>query len=93
MFERDFYVELVNGEYKVQLKAKITVGKLNANIPRIVKAVDEYFAANPMKQGSFGHFRPARYFVENLDALTPNISDDTKDRFEATFKALNKLLP
>lgn len=45
-----------------------------------------------MKSGSFGHYRPARYFVEQLASLWPKVSDETKDRFEAAFKRLNGLL-
>jgi predicted ATPase len=92
MFERDFYVDLVNAEYAKQLKAKIAVSKLNANLPRILRAIDEWLSANPLKSGSFGHYRPARYFSENVSTLWPQVSDAAKDRFEAAFKHLNGLL-
>jgi hypothetical protein len=92
MFDRDFYVELLNGEYAKQLSSKVAVGKLNAKIPRVVKAIDEHFASRPLKSGSFSHFRPARYFVENLTALSPKLSDEAKRRFEAAFETLNGLL-
>lgn len=45
-----------------------------------------------MKSGSFGHYRPARYFTEQFAKLWPKVSDETKDRFEAAFKHLNGLL-
>jgi hypothetical protein len=45
-----------------------------------------------LKSGEFGHFRPARYFAENLDALEAKISDATRERFEAAFAKLNALL-
>lgn len=92
MFDRSFYLELVNGEYGKQLASKITLSKLNQNVPRTLRAIDTWLADNPMKSGSFGHYRPARYFTEQLATLWPNVSDETKDRFEAAFKHLNGLL-
>jgi len=92
MFDRSFYIELVNGEYGKQLASKITLANLNQNIPRTLRAIDAWLAENPMKSGSFGHYRPARYFNEQLAALWPKVSNETKDRFEAAFKHLNRLL-
>jgi len=92
MFDRDFYLELVNAEYQKQLKAPITADKLNANQPRVIKEIEAHLVVDPLKSGMFGHFRPARYFSENLEVLTPKLSDETKDRFEAAFKKLNELL-
>jgi hypothetical protein len=92
MFERDFYVELVNAEYGKQLKGKIDVSKLNANEPRTLRAIEAWLATNPLKSGTFGHYRPARYFSENATTLWPKVSDATKDRFEAAFNHLNGLL-
>ncbi len=89
MFDRDFYVELVNGEFAGQLKGKINPSKLNAHEPRTLRAIEAWLAANPMKSGSFGHYRPARYFTEKLPTLWPKVSDATKDRFEAAFTHLN----
>lgn len=92
MFDRSFYLELVNNEYGKQLASKITPSKLNQNVPRTLRAIDAWLADNPMKSGSFGHYRPARYFTEQLTALWPKVSDETKKRFEAAFKHLNSLL-
>lgn len=92
MFDRSFYLELVNNEYSKQLASKIALEKLNQNLPRTLRAIDAWLADNPMKSGSFGHYRPARYFTENLATLWPKVSDETKDRFEAAFKHLNGLL-
>lgn len=92
MFDRSFYLELVNGEYGKQLASKITLAKLNQNVPRTLRAIDAWLTDNPMKSGSFGHYRPARYFTEQLPTLWPKVSDETKDRFEAAFKHLNGLL-
>lgn len=92
MFDRDFYLQLVNAEFAGQLKAKISLSKLNANEPRTLRAIEAWLADNPMKSGSFGHYRPARYLTEKLAALWPKVSDETKDRFESAFKHLNGLL-
>lgn len=92
MFDRSFYLDLVNGEFGSQLAAKITPSKLNAKEPRTLRAIEAWLAQNPMKSGSFGHYRPARYFTEQAAKLWPKVSDETKDRFEAAFKHLNGLL-
>jgi len=92
MFERDFYVDLVNAEFKKQLKKNISIKCLNSNEPRSLRAIELFLADNPLKSGRFGHYRPARYFVENIAKLWPKVSDLTKDRFEAAFKHLNSLL-
>jgi hypothetical protein len=92
MFDRDFYVQLVNAEFAKQLKGKIAASKLNAKEPRTLKAVEAWLEENPLKSGSFGHYRPARYFSENLSLLWPSVSEGTKVRFEAAFKHLNGLL-
>ena len=92
MFDRAFYIDLVNGEFAKQLPGKITKTKLNAKEPRTLRAIEAWLADNPMKSGSFGHYRPARYFTEQITKLWPKVSDETKDRFEAAFKHLNGLL-
>ncbi|WP_230483752.1 ATP-dependent nuclease [Sphingomonas sp. Leaf21] len=92
MFDRDLYIEIVNAEFGAQLSAKITKSKLNAKEPRTLRAIEAWLAENPLKSGSFGHYRPARYFSDNLGKLWPKVSDETKDRFETAFKHLNGLL-
>lgn len=92
MFERDFYVSLVNAEFAKELKTPIDPGALNANQPRTLRAIEAHLEANPLNSGSFGHYRPARYFSENASKLWQQVSDVAKDRFEAAFKQLNALL-
>lgn len=92
MFERDFYVNLVNAEFAKELKGPIDSSALNAEEPRTLRAIEAYLDSNPLKSGSFGHYRPARYLSENAGALWGEVSDATKDRFEAAFKHLNALL-
>lgn len=92
MFERDFYINLVNAEFAKELNAPIPVSALNTNEPRILRAIEFYLKSNPFKSGAFGHYRPARYFSENVVALWTQVSDATKERFESAFKHLNALL-
>jgi hypothetical protein len=92
MFERDFYIALVNAEFAKQLKTPIDPAALNPKEPRTLRAVEVYLEAKPLKSGSFGHYRPARYFSENANKLWAQVSDATKDRFESVFKHLNALL-
>jgi len=92
MFERAFYVSVVNTEFAKELKASIDPAALNTKEPRTLRAIDSWIETNPMKSGAFGHYRPARYFSENIATLWPQVSGATKDRFEAAFKHLNALL-
>ena len=92
MFERDFYVSLVNAEFAKELKTPVDSAALNAEEPRTLRTVKAWLEANPLKTGIFGHYRPARYFSENSATLWPQVSDATKDRFEAAFRHLNGLL-
>lgn len=92
MFERDFYVSLVNAEFEKQLKKPIEAASLNTKEPRTLRAIEAFLEDNPLKSGAFGHYRPARYFNENAATLWPQVSEATKDRFEAAFKYLNLLL-
>ena len=92
MFDRGFYVSLVNAEFAKQLAAPIDPAAVNAKQPRTLRAIEAWLEKNPLKSGAFSHYRPARYFSENLGTLWPRVSDTTKDRFEAAFKHLNALL-
>ncbi len=92
LFDREFYVSLVNEEFKKEIVKPIETPLLNEHMPRILRALEEFISDNPFKSGRFGHYRPARYFVENIDALWPRVSDETKDRFEALFGRVNALL-
>ena len=92
LFDREFYVLLVNEEFKKQLAKPIEVASLNAKEPRTLRAIELFLADSPLKSGSFGHYRPARYFTENIAALWPKVSDETKDSFEAVFESVSALL-
>lgn len=92
MFERDFYIQLVNAEFSKQLEKPINLSAVKSKNPRVLRAIEEMLEATPLKSGKFGHYRPARYFSENISTLWPLVSGETKDRFEAAFKHLNGLL-
>ena len=94
MFEPDFYIGLVNQEFAKELQSALEPNKLNVAGPRILSAIEEHLTSAPLKNGvAFNHYRPARYFVENLGSLSSQLSAATLDRFERAFVNLNRLLP
>ena len=88
MFEADFYLELVNEEFRNQLSQAITVTDLNLHHPRILVSIEAYLKKNPLKSGGFNHYRPARYFTENTGRLAQNLSAATLNRFEESLQSL-----
>ncbi len=92
MFDVDFYLKIVNEEYAKELDKTITKDILTLKAHRIVPRLDDFFTANPQSGVDFNHYRPARYFTENISSLMAEIQQETLDRFEAAFKALNGLL-
>ena len=94
LFDREFYVGLLNAEFERELKKPIDPSDLNEREPRILKALEDHLSENPsiFKSGSFSHYRPARYFTENITDLWGTISSETKDTFELVFQKLNNLL-
>ncbi len=92
LFDREFYVSLVNEEFRNEIVKPIETSMLNEHTPRVLRALEEYITDNPFKSGRFGHYRPARYFAENIEVLWPRVSDKTKDRFETLFGRANALL-
>jgi predicted ATP-dependent endonuclease of OLD family len=93
MFDENFFIELVNAEFRVDLPKVISAADLNGHIPRINARLESYFRTHPMKNAvSYSHYRPARYFSERMTTLESKISKETFDRFQAAFNALNGLL-
>ena len=89
MFEAEFYLKLVNGAFGVS----IDLTDLSSDHPRIIRRLEQHLESNPLANNErFNHFRPARYFSENIGRLEGELSDPELDRFEQAFKALNKLL-
>ena len=91
MFEPQLYLDIVNAEYNKELVKPIELKNLGQH-PRILVNIESWLRENPLKTGAFSHYRPARYFAENIGNLRPELNDATLNRFEAAFKKLNTLL-
>ncbi len=91
MFEPQLYLDVVNAEYDKELVKPIELKDLGRH-PRILVNIESWLKANPLETGAFNHYRPARYFAENIAQLGPKLNNGTLDRFEAAFKKLNALL-
>ena len=87
-----FYVDLVNAEFEAELSAPIDINALNSKEPRILQRVEKYLVEHPLKNGTFSHYRPARYFSESSKKLGKKLPSEAKSNFEAAFQALNALL-
>ena len=89
MFNPSFYLTLVNGAYGLSIAA----GDLPNKHPRILCRIDEYLEKNPLPNNAhFNHYRPARYFSDNIGTLAKKLSKKELERFQEAFTALNKLL-
>ena len=89
MFDPNFYLQLVSGEFGTSL----TVNDLPAGSPRILSRLEKYFENHPLpKCASFNHYRPARYFSENIGTLGNELTDSQLARFQQAFDDLNSLL-
>ena len=89
MFATEVYLGLMNGEFGVQM----SVTDLPGDRPRILQRVEEYLKKNPLPNSmTFNHYRPARFFSENIGSLQEELSNETLDRFQRAFDALNQLL-
>ena len=89
MFDPEFYMKLVNGEFGVSLK----LSQLSSTHPRILQRLEKRFEKHPLpKHTLFNHYRPARYLSENIGSLGTELADETLDRFQRAFDALNQLL-
>ena len=93
IFEVDFYLALVNSEYKDVLSKPITKGNLKGRSMRITRLIKESFESTPLQNNiKFNRYRPARFFTENSSSLREEISKETFNRFEKIFKMINSLL-
>jgi predicted ATP-dependent endonuclease of OLD family len=89
MFGEAFYLKLVNAEYVASLSTPIAAGTLKSKLPRVIVRLEQHFAEAPLGNGTaFNHYRPARYFAENVSKL--QVPDDVLDRFERLFKEVNQ---
>ena len=89
MFEYEFYLKLVNGEYA----SSISVGDVSGGHPRILRRLEVYLESNPLPNNAhFNHYRPARYFAEHISSLDNELSQSEVERFQQAFDKLNALL-
>ena len=89
MFDPKFYLKLVNREFG----SSVVLDDLPKEHPRILCRIKHYLENNPLpKDASFNHYRPARYFSDNIDSLADELSEQELDRFQQAFTALNNLL-
>ena len=87
MFNPGYYLKLVNGEFGTAIK----VEDLPTGPSRILVRLEQYLAEHSLPDGAaFNHYRPARYFIENVASI--EVSDSQLERFRAAFAALNALL-
>lgn len=93
MFGAKFYLKLVNAEYKSALTKEISPDDLSSQSPRLLVRLENYFKENPLKDSViFNHYRPARYFSENIGTTKDALPNEALDRFERAFRELNNLL-
>jgi AAA ATPase domain len=93
LFERDFYLTLVNRAYASELTQPITEADLTPGDPRIVRAVEAYFRQHGIAGGKFNHYRPAAVLLREQAALAPAIGATTINRADRLFARLNGLIP
>lgn len=83
---------MINGEYAKELTAPLDAAVLPPG-KRVLKRVEKQLEVQPLRQGKFSHYRPARYFAEHAESLRPSMAAEVLDRFDALFTRLNGLLP
>ena len=89
MFDPNFYLKLVNDTFG----STIALADLPGRHPRIIRRLEQYLTENPLpRNAQFNHYRPARYFNDNVNVLVEDLDDSIFDRFRQMFSALNALL-
>lgn len=86
MFELKFFLKIFNDEFSKELHRPIKTNDLKSGSQRVIVKMEDYL------KRSFNHYRPARYFAENINNLAEEISSETLERFEKAFKEINKLI-
>lgn len=90
MFSPEFYLKLVNRAYG----SAVELAHLREEHPRMLHRLEQYFHKTPLSEKvSFDHYRPARYFTENIASLADELSKQELNRFQQVFDKLNALLP
>ncbi|MFE9247869.1 AAA family ATPase [Streptomyces sp. NPDC007088] len=92
LFDRDFYLELVNRAYASELTKPISASELNAKDPRVVRQIEAVFKKRKIAT-RFNHYKPAAVLLGEQVSLVPQISTTTIARADQLFTRLNSLLP
>jgi energy-coupling factor transporter ATP-binding protein EcfA2 len=92
LFDRDFYLSLVNRAYSAELPRTLTPADLNQHDPRVVRTIEDYFRQNNIAGGKFDHYRPAAVLLRYQATLLPQITQPTITRFGQLFARANGLL-
>ena len=89
MFGHEVYLRFVNGAFG----SSIEVVDLSDGHPRILRRLQKHLRKSPLPNGAaFNHYRPARYFVDNIESLGVELDEAILERFQRVFDALNRLL-
>jgi len=97
LFDVNFFCNLVNLALNLNKKQQISpksVADAEPNTERLVKQVEAACRTLPPETPEFGHFIPADWLLRHPDLLdgdTPEVNESL-DRFEAAFKAINQFL-
>lgn len=91
LFDRQFYIHLVNEEFKEDLLSRIEANSLKPS-HRVIPALEQYLKKCKQLKVPFNHYRPARFFMENAASLWSEVSEDTKNRVAKMFEEVNRLL-
>ncbi|MFD8725637.1 ATP-dependent endonuclease [Streptomyces sp. NPDC059629] len=92
LFDREFYLELVNRAYASELTKPISVSELNAKDPRVVRQIEAVFKKRKIAT-RFNHYRPAAVLLREQATLASGIDAATVTRAGQLFTRLNSLLP
>ncbi|MEU5045941.1 ATP-dependent nuclease [Streptomyces griseorubiginosus] len=92
LFDRDFYLDLVNRAYASQLTKPISASELNAKDPRVVRQIEAVFKKRKIAT-RFNHYKPAAVLLREQATLASGVDVATVMRAEQLFSRLNSLLP
>jgi AAA ATPase domain len=91
----ELFVKLLNNAYGLSKKNLLSVAKLDAAMTteRVVKKAEAAFRVMTQDVQEFDHFYPSDWLIRNPTFLvdSPEL-DETLDRFEQAFKAINQVL-
>lgn len=97
LFDAAFFCNLVSLSLSLNKEQQITpkaAAEAAPNTERLVKQVEAASRILPPETHEFGHFVPANWLLRNPELLDEDSAsvNESLDRFEATFKAINQFL-